>query len=580
MLALTEVQDIVNGRYPIDATITERLSVWRDVYFGMSLHTSGACPKFYIYENGAKGRCITPPNYFGIDYQKRFEYLLLASHPREDQATRNWRYSQYRPYTQAPFQQVIETVVGAIFQDANYTIDLPNENDRQYIYSNSFDGYDFVNYIAHKFSSICEDPNGYFVVVPKEPGEETSTTDIRPEIWFIPSKDIIYVGEDDLIFKRAEYRWHFNKIGIFRYQKSNAKKWELADIGGFYAHMFGELRAHKAGGKWNTQGFYESWLNKAKPVADDFIGSKSNEQLVDKEASHPFIVEPDTDCTECTGLGQIQKECDTCDGGLELVTCGTCRGSGKVSRSPGMHIIAPIDKMQHNLVQIINPDVQINAYHNKKNADLYWHILDALSLTKVDQAQSGLAKTIDQERLYQFISNINNDVWDRLIPALLSDIIAYRNVDNQGRPTVYQFTLIKPSQFQIKTAADLLSEFTQAKDAKLPQFLKAQMAVDWVDKQYGGDYILQKKAKFIKEYDSLFTFSPEEINMKLLGGAIDIRMAQYNQMLPVILDQLVRTRGKDWFLKAELAVIDTEVQKIFLEAVPQMPTVIDGYTTQ
>ena len=77
--------------------------------------------------------------------------------------------------------------------------------------------------------------------------------------------------------------------------------------------MFGRLPVTIAGGDWNTQegGFYESYFDKAKAIADEFISSYSAAQMVDKEASHPFIVAAQEDCPDCNGTGKTTIQYDS-----------------------------------------------------------------------------------------------------------------------------------------------------------------------------------------------------------------------------------------------------------------------------
>ena len=117
-MLLKEVLAILNKTMKPAKQMTEKLQRWRDVYYGMSLHTTGACP--YFTDLGGGG-IIYPQGYYGIAYQRLFDKHLLSRHPRESDATRNWRFSQYRPMTKAPFGQVTETVIGASFSACTKT---------------------------------------------------------------------------------------------------------------------------------------------------------------------------------------------------------------------------------------------------------------------------------------------------------------------------------------------------------------------------------------------------------------------------------------------------------------------------
>lgn len=295
-----DILAILNKTVRITREHTEALQRKRDVYYGMSLHTTGACPAF---RDLAGGGMIYPQGYYGPEYQRLFDKHLLSRHPRESDATRNWRFSQYRPLTKAPFAQVSEIITGAIFQDSNYTIELQNPADETYIWGNHFCGQDIVNYFAkHGYKNMIEDPNGVLLRVPKYAWYEQWDDRIAVDIWFVHTKDMVLHTDDDLVFLRDGYAWWVDKQTIWRFAYKPEKQQyyiTAADSKGYYAHMLGRLPVSVAGGEWNTQGYYDSFYSKAKAAADDFVSAYSAAQLVDKEASHPFIVEASTDCPDC-----------------------------------------------------------------------------------------------------------------------------------------------------------------------------------------------------------------------------------------------------------------------------------------
>ncbi len=575
MRTLSEVSAFLNDSV---RKVPEHVQRWRDVYYGISLHTTGAAPKFSL--PGRTGD-VVPPNYFGEEYQQLFDKFLLNRHPRESEITRNWRYSQYRPFTKGPFQQIIEIVTGAIFQDANYGLTLSNADDNAFVWSNAFSGYDLIHLFEWLCQAIFEDPNGYFVRIPRQPYYDTTTQRVEPDVWFVKSKDILDASPDELIFQRKEYIWLVNRQAIFRYHErassSGVKEWVLADTDGYYAHTFGYLPADPAGGPWNSQGFYDSWLTKAKAVADDFISSKSAEQLVDKEASHPYIVQAQIECPKCDALGEVQVDCDECEGGVELVTCSKCNGSKYISTNPGERLEVPPELMKNKMVDIINPATEINKNHRDKVTALYRDLLEALHLVRVEKAESGVAKAIDQQRLHQFISKISNDLFDRLIHNTIRDVIAYRNVvavAGTTRPRVYDFTIVKPTQFDIKTAMELLAEYNEGTKAAVPAYLRSRMLLDFVDKQFGGDDLLRRKTALIGQMDAVCAVSADEKQIMVMLGAISMRDCQFSARLPEILDGIVRDKSPDFLISTDYTALREEVNKRFEEMQPTVPLLV------
>lgn len=582
MLSTKEALDFLNDgsgskKYP---EMSARLKQMADVYYGMSLHTLGACPKFKKLSGQGT---ITPANYYGEKYQCLFDNHLLSRYPRESEETRNWRYSQYRPLTKAPFSRISEIVTGAIFQDGNYSLEISNKDDYEYIWGNNFQGNNIIGWYANiGYKSMVEDPNGLVVRMPKYPWYEYDGSEpIEVDVLFINICDVKFYSKEDVIFCYNGYAWHIDEQTIFRYYFDlQTKKYILApnDADGYYAHMLGRLPVSVAGGIWNSRGYFDSFYDKAKPAADDFISSYSSAQLIDKEASHPFITEVSEDCPDCTA-GQIQEactcggspenptDCNLCDSGCgyRLVRCGTCKGTGKVANDPARRRIVPADQMGKELVQITNPDVGINKNARETVKGIMQMILDALHLTVIDEAQSGAAKAIDQEGLYKFVSRISNHIFDNLITETLTDIIAYRNVtvaNGRLRPSVYDFKIVKPSQFQIKTAAALLDEFKTANEAKVPKSIQSQLVIDYVDKQYSGNDVIKKKTEILVQMDYLYMESSDDlVNLKVAGVA-KTEDIEFSKRLPSMLDAIIRDKGNEWFIQSDYDKIKAEVDRL------------------
>lgn len=563
-MEITEVLDLLNKRtkYP---DMGKRLKQLKQIYYEMSLHTLGACPWY----DAGYGR-YEPTSCYGEPYQRLFDYKLLNRHPRESEETRNWRYSVYRPMTKAPFSRATELITGAIFQDGNYSIEIPNKQDEDYVWGKNFHGHNLVGYFANPgFKHMTEDPNGVFVIAPKYAFYETED-EVEPNVWFISTTEIHYVNEHHLVFDYNGYGWYIDHAVIYRFVKTKSK-YELApeDADGYYAHMLGKLPMVIAGGEWNTRGYYDSFYDKAKAAADEFINTFSAAQLVDKEASYPYITEASVDCPDCK-TGQVQVSCaaacggtydnpsgcTSCDSGIgySLRRCGTCGGSGQQPTDPAKRRIVPSEDMAkgNKFIDIQNPDTSINTHHRKTSDSIMGLILDALHLSIIDEAQSGAAKAIDQDRQYKFISKISNHIFDNLITPCLSYIIAYRNVTTvEGivKPNVYDFTVVKPAQFDIKTAKELLDEYKEA-FGTMPYFVLQQHCNDFVDKQFGGNDVMKKKSILINKLDAYALYPVTEMTALLSAGQVTTEQFQYHLLLPQMIDNAIDEKGNEWFLNA------------------------------
>lgn len=588
-MEISEVLRYLNKEIKISGRHFERQKRHKDVYYGMSLHTSGACP---AYKDLATGRWIFPPNYFGTDisrdslknpYQILFDFHLFSRYPRESEEMRSWRYSQYRPLQKAAFGQIMELLAGAIFQDSNYTIDIPDQKDNEYIYLNKFSGYDLMGYFATiGMKHMMEDPNGLFVRIPAKPYYEQTGERVEVAVLFAGSKDIIFHDKDNLVFayEHEGVGWWIDKTTIWRFYKDfKTKKWFIdpKDEKGYYAHLFDKLPCTIAGGEWNTQegGYFDSFLDKAKPIADDFVATFSAAQMVDKDASHPFIIAQNDECSECHGTMQRQY-CTTCnrcpDDGtcgcgenrhLDLFNCHTCGGSGTSNIYPGKWKFVPKEDFKDGGVRIVNPDVNINKLHRETVKELYEQLLKSLNIYNTDKSESGDAKAIDQERLYKFTSKISNHIFDKLVYDTIGDIIAYRNATSFSgvvTPAQYPFQVIKPTQFQMETSNDLLDKYEKGTKASMPNLIRKRMAEEYVDKAYSGDDVLKKTMAFINYYDSLNVYSIDELVSLRATGAATTDEIIISQKLPMFIETLVDTKGVEWFLKADYKEIEAAIK--------------------
>lgn len=559
----------------------KRWEQWHDVYLGMSLHIDGVCPSFYDSRNNLQ----KPYGWINQEYDLIFDLNLLNRFPTEREEIRNYRKSVYKPFTRAPFLQCISVISGAIFQDSGYVLKINSQRDSDYIWGNNFSGKDLIQYISGHFTQIVEDPNGYFVVMPKKSVAETEATEeIQPGIIFIFSKNIHFVSEDEIIFKHEGYHWVINREAIYRYRYNDKKsQWENVDgaEGWYYVHGLGHKPAYVAGGIWNSLGYYDSWLVNAKPLADEHVSSYSSLQFINKDATHPYVIEADTTCPECNGVPKYQY-CGTCknpsegcvcntDADWMLKSCSGCGGSGKVARNPGDRMIAPADMMGSPLIQIINRDVSANKFLFEFATDLYNQMMRSLYLNYIEQAQSGVAKDKDMEARYQFLSKVAGDLFDRLIYGVVGDILGYRNISVRNGvnvPDTTGFVLIKPTHFNIQTAYDLLQEYKEAHESKMPPYQRAALLQAYNNKQFSGDEVLNKKAYIINELDFLNVLTTEEIQNSLMNGGASQRDYQFHLRLPVILNQIIRERGSDWFVRADFEAISTEAYRVFDTIIP------------
>lgn len=578
MLSIEEIKDILNKskwKKP------ESIKKWVSNYYGMSIHIDGILPSF----SSADGRRVAPDSRICPEYQYIFDHFLFSRHPREKDEQRWWRYSQYRPVQKDPFLRVINVVNAAIFQDTGYSITVENKEDEDFLWGIGKDSKQslFSQFTAN-VKNIFTDAEGFLTVIPNKSWEEKGSAKVVPEMKFILTKNIKYYSSDEIVFDDDGIVWLINKVGYYRFKKTDKGEYVLMDANGYYAHLLGVLPIVKAGGYYSNNE-YESWLIGAKPFADDYVSCKSGQQLVDKEASHPFIIAAASDCPDCHGVGYITY-CSSCDHLVDkcscdvevgtfikpkLLSCESCGGGGKQSRNPGDWMVVPKEDMEGDLLKIVSPNVDVNKHLKTTAESLYSSILSALHLESTDNIQSGIAKTKDLETRYQFIMAISNDWFDRVIPALINFTLALRNaraIDGVASPYVPSYTIIKPTQFNIKTASDLLIEYQISSQSGMPQYIRNRQLEDYVDKHFGGDKVMAKTVRVINELDIFASDTLQE-----QSSAIGTEEWYYHKQLPSAIKKVIRQRGELWFINADITDISAEIDKfVVVKSTPNMAT--------
>lgn len=577
MLSLEAVQDFLDKGKKRSKNLIRN----DNIYYEMSLHIDGACP---AYEDTRFGYMVYPTNWYGYEYDLLFDTKHFSKFPHESEETRNWRKSTYRPYQQEAFIKAIQVIIGSIFQDGNYSIKIDRKEDEDYIWGENFEGKHLVGYLSKYFKNICNDPNGYFVLVPKYSRLEQVNV-IEPILWFIPSVDLLYASDDEIIFEKDGYIWLVNKIGYFRYREID-KKFVLQDKGGYYAHILGRTPFYIAGGIWNTQGFYESWLNAAKPVADEFIGEKSLSTLVNKQNAHPFIQMAEEDCPDCQHTGRIQW-CSKCainstdcncssnypeetrgsfwaNPNWKTISCPSCGGKGGKAQDPARYYIVPKANIGDDMVKFISPDTAVPKVQFDNVKDVEARIMRALHLNYIEEAQSGTAKDKDMETRYQFLAMVSNSLFDEHLYNWIKDITALRNVTSVNTvfvPTSGKFTIEKPVQFGIKTAEQLLEELNN----QVPDVIRNKQVEELADKMYGGDLLLKRKVEIANEFDGLANLPETIITSRLIQGGILRKDYQLHSNFTSILERIEREKGINFILSASFETIKQEIDRIFLE---------------
>ena len=132
---LQSVTDIINKQ---NVPTSRKYQESRNIYYAVTLHTKGFRPAFKDLSKNNNSGYTYPPGYIDDNYQNLFEKYILSRHPREEDVTRWWRYSQYKPLTKSAFQRLINVVRGLIYQDTKHTLEVDDADNKSYLDGQNF----------------------------------------------------------------------------------------------------------------------------------------------------------------------------------------------------------------------------------------------------------------------------------------------------------------------------------------------------------------------------------------------------------------------------------------------------------
>ncbi len=204
--------------------------------------------------------------------------------------------------------------------------------------------------------------------------------------------------------------------------------------------------------------------------------------------------------------------------------CRRCNGTGKiVSRSPfGVFIrergnaAFSGESSTDPLIRFVTPPVDIIQYSGDAWQTLLKKAEDALHLTVIDEAQSGVAKIIDREDSFAQLTKISNNIFDEIIYKSLVYVEAYRNVSNPQAPNI-----IKPISFSMKTEWDLMQEIINLTDRNAPVSFLIETTKDLARKRFSGNKAVSRLVEVLVSYDPIYTISAKDKISMLQSGIIE-----------------------------------------------------------
>lgn len=575
----------------VSKNMPQAKQAWLDTLYLATIHLQGIKPRYRnlrlysdaaSYETYATSKRFSPdwitPTGWQPKYQPYFEQLILNRYPTVREERFNWQCSIYPNFAQSLFLQAIDEIRGAIFQDTNYSYELVNQTTADYILEKRFEGLDFYDYVTNSLVlKIISDPNGYGVTMPD--GWDTETGEMgSPIVHYVSSEAIMYVDEGLLVWQWGNMLYMCDNSAYYRikYNKKQ-RKYDLSDID-ILPHTLEVVPFNVLGGykMYNPDlgSYYLSFFNGALDWANVAI-----RQFIDTEALNKDIV-PITqmvqiECAVCHGTGSVPVECPdgTSYGGC-TETCKSCTGKGHISRNMGDVISVDPNEIRDGklpqYLQYISGEVSNLKYSDERFAQMYDRFLEALYLKFIDEAQSGVAKAMDREKLYKFLLGFSDNIFD-----LVTDfLVRIDGLLNNTPADVNMVSVKRASQFIVKSESDLRDELRQLINANAPD-TAIKAVSDTLTMLAVESPVTDKKIRFLSLYDPLrYKSDTQKAMLVNVAGAFTKQDLVRSVRCDNELNRLIESKTVDWFMLASFEeitnLLDNALQP-YLNNVPVLP---------
>lgn len=477
--------------------------------------------------------------------------LYKARQPNEnaDPYARAYRENNHRAITKSPIDTAIENYVNPAMR-VEYSSYLPEATEEAVMMLRMVDGYKVVS-LKEWTIQMCgryrqTDPNAIVVVLPKHPftklqptyTEELPDFDtvrnerIGVDVWLIPSTDIEYLDERNLLFKAGAYEVEDGRFYPYYFSI------EMDDEGGqiyivipdkfkqytaipYYRIDHAELPIGVLGGKLQLTS--DSMGDYVQYYLPDFWGAAqwgnqalcqmSDLQIVEKRFTYPEKVMAARDCQHAgafvdpdTGKHSILDD----EGKTTL--CPSCQGHGYIiDTSPlGTTIVRQGSGMDSegvikDPVKYISPDTGILEHSAKRTEHYYTNMLNELFINRQNMTnQSGESKRWDSYQKKVFNSEIVRDIY-RLYLQTLRNIAVYVNDD----PNEVEINL--PDELDVTTSEDALTELNEAKKAGVSHAIVVEKTKRYLLKMLGDTPENRFIVNTLARLDKLFGYSPAEL---------------------------------------------------------------------
>jgi hypothetical protein len=549
-----------------------------------------------VYLNNEIGRIKHPKHYeqwvdvrntmFVHTRGKNPGEILTKRRPNEDPEVQEYRLSIYEPITKGSINRAIDKLY-RIFASANFSIQVSAELS-EYLNDKKFMGQFFYSYIQ-KFvmRRMIEDPNGWLAWIPTGEGLTNPTVKVEVAPVLIGSDQIKYLDQDTITWLDAYEKsvvisggnvveeglvyYTLTETSFYKHEQFGPKGDMTFRLIPIYEHNMGTLHAVILGGDLTDEGYFESYFSAFVPFANEAIRQYSDWTAVMTTSGFPYREEiADT----CSAPGCRDGVCYNTQDDSHY-PCKVCKGTGRViSRSPyGVFLrekggnVLDSSYGQDAMIRFVSPPVEVLEYSGKAWQILLKRAEDALHLDKIDEAQSALAKRVDQEDGFMLLIKISNNTFDEIIYRSLLIIEKYRSVNNPMDPVI-----VKPISFMMKTEIDLINEINMLSDKNAPMAFLVETTKDLAKKRFSGNQSVARIVEILVSYDPIYNVSTKDKQILVQSGTIKKDDIIKSLFAYKTLVKLVSEKGTEY--------LETQLSDIFADLDAEIAPIVADYANQ
>jgi len=538
-----------------------------------------------------------------VHAEGKFPSLMFRKKaPNEDDEVHKYREYIYKPRTMSLWERGLATIQ-RIWNENNYSISAWDESPKDAMPKDYFlKDYLGYNSIINYFQSIVtdwklKDANAVLAVKPRMiPLKNDSNSDLRfDDTKLIEPVAIIYRSEQIMSYdeshlfvltdQKSEVIAGDKKVNdglIFEFY-DNKNIWTIAQTGEktdnkfqieiYYNHSLNYLPCWKLKGK-SLQRLndilYYSYFMSAVPNLDAVTCNYSNLDMSFYFCVYPHkweIVEKcnvkgcvngmvyvdgkEVACKNCAGTGKMKMTTPT---GVTQIQMGTniSPGAGDVPIPP-FGFVSP----QTESLRLIKEQIQQDI------AESFSFLNINVSPSNVVGSETALGKMIDREELFSFLLRISGELFE-----LLNNTVKAIGKMRYGEKFVMP-EIKPPVTFEIRSEKELIEEINQAREAKLPLPAFKMLIAEWIRKRFNNNMYIEKIIDIAFRYDSLITFTEQEIAVKLGSKQIELWEVVLHKDIYKYLEAMDLEDKKIGVKLIEKAKINTPVQSNILERANQ-----------